>query len=113
MINKKEFYVAECDDCGEEYSGHPDCGFTVYATLLEAAEGTSEDDWEQHTDGKIYCSVCAPKHTDPGCINCGCTDEDCSQCVAATGEACHWVGPRKCSRCFDEDGKPKESEALN
>lgn len=44
------------------------------------------------------------------CIKCGCTDEDCSQCIEATGEACHWVGPGKCSRCFDEDGKLKESE---
>ncbi len=41
------------------------------------------------------------------CIKCGCTDENCSQCVAAQGEPCHWVAPDKCSRCFDEDGNER------
>jgi len=36
----------------------------------------------------------------PGlCRVCGCTDYDCSQCIAATGQACHWVEPDLCSRC--------------
>lgn len=39
----------------------------------------------------------------PGrCRVCGCTDDDCSQCVEATGEACFWVEPDLCSRCFIE-----------
>ncbi len=25
------------------------------------------------------------------CRTCGCTDLDCSQCIAATGEPCHWA----------------------
>ncbi len=41
------------------------------------------------------------------CTKCGCTDENCSQCVAAQGKPCHWVADGKCSRCFDEDGKEK------
>ncbi len=41
------------------------------------------------------------------CIKCGCTDEDCGQCVAAQGEPCHWVADGKCSRCFDDDGNAK------
>jgi len=39
------------------------------------------------------------------CRVCGCTDEDCSDCVEATGTPCHWIpelanddGPI-CSRC--------------
>lgn len=36
------------------------------------------------------------------CRECGCTDNDCSQCIAATGEPCHWVEPDLCSRCKDE-----------
>jgi hypothetical protein len=36
----------------------------------------------------------------PGvCRVCGCTDDDCSQCVAKTGEPCHWVESDLCSAC--------------
>ena len=34
------------------------------------------------------------------CHQCGCTQEDCSQCIEATGEPCTWVTPYLCSRCF-------------
>lgn len=33
------------------------------------------------------------------CRGCGCTDADCRQCVAKTGEPCHWVEPDLCSAC--------------
>jgi hypothetical protein len=33
------------------------------------------------------------------CRVCGCTDDDCSKCIEATGEPCHWVGEDLCSRC--------------
>ncbi len=33
------------------------------------------------------------------CRVCGCTDDDCRQCVAATGSPCHWVAEDLCSRC--------------
>ena len=33
------------------------------------------------------------------CRVCGCTDDDCSQCVEKTGMACHWVEPDLCSAC--------------
>lgn len=35
------------------------------------------------------------------CRECGCTDDDCSQCIEATGQACHWVETDLCSRCKD------------
>lgn len=33
------------------------------------------------------------------CRSCGCTNDDCRQCVEATGVPCHWVEPDLCSRC--------------
>jgi hypothetical protein len=36
------------------------------------------------------------------CGVCGCTDEDCSQCVEATGSPCYWVENDLCSRCAEE-----------
>lgn len=35
------------------------------------------------------------------CRICGCTEDDCSDCVEATGEACSWVDDARtlCSRC--------------
>jgi hypothetical protein len=33
------------------------------------------------------------------CRACGCTNNDCRQCVAKTGWPCHWVEPDLCSAC--------------
>jgi ParB family chromosome partitioning protein len=40
--------------------------------------------------------------SEPACRVCGCTEDDCSECVEATGEPCHWVEPDLCSRCAAE-----------
>lgn len=46
------------------------------------------------------------KGVTPGvCRVCGCTDDDCSQCIEATGEPCTWVEPDLCSRCAQQLGK--------
>jgi hypothetical protein len=37
------------------------------------------------------------------CDVCGCTDDDCSECIEATGVACHWVEESLCSRCAAPD----------
>ena len=39
------------------------------------------------------------------CKTCGCTDEDCRQCIEKTGEACHWVTEDLCSACVVETKK--------
>ena len=40
---------------------------------------------------------------EPGkCRVCGCTDNDCRQCVEAQGEPCYWVEEDLCSRCARE-----------
>lgn len=33
------------------------------------------------------------------CAVCGCTEEDCSQCVEKTGQPCWWLQPGLCSAC--------------
>ena len=36
------------------------------------------------------------------CRVCGCTDDDCSQCIEKTGEPCSWVEDDLCSACSGE-----------
>lgn len=36
------------------------------------------------------------------CRVCGCTEDDCSQCIQKTGYPCHWVEADLCSACVDE-----------
>lgn len=33
------------------------------------------------------------------CRICGCTDDDCTQCVEKTGKPCYWVQEDLCSAC--------------
>ncbi len=37
------------------------------------------------------------------CRVCGCTDEDCRQCIAKTGHPCHWVEVDLCSACVGQE----------
>lgn len=37
----------------------------------------------------------------PCCRVCGCTDDDCTQCVEKTGEPCTWTEPGLCSACAE------------
>lgn len=43
------------------------------------------------------------KETPGVCIFCGCTDEDCSQCIEKTGKPCSWLNQDEtvCSACWD------------
>jgi hypothetical protein len=36
------------------------------------------------------------------CRHCGCTDDDCSQCIQRTGGPCYWVSADECSACREE-----------
>lgn len=42
-----------------------------------------------------------PKSKIRACRVCGCTDDDCSQCIEKTGGPCHWVAKDLCSACGD------------
>lgn len=35
----------------------------------------------------------------PKCQSCGCTDEDCRQCIEKTGVPCFWIECNLCSAC--------------
>ncbi|ULQ45942.1 hypothetical protein JN531_012615 [Flagellatimonas centrodinii] len=52
----------------------------------------------QATDGATVCCVCMPRT----CRVCGCTNDDCRQCIQRTGEPCHWVNTAGdiCSACY-------------
>lgn len=39
------------------------------------------------------------------CRKCGCTQNDCTQCIERTGAPCRWVASDLCSAC--ETSKPK------
>jgi hypothetical protein len=36
------------------------------------------------------------------CRVCGCTDDDCHQCIEKTGKPCYWVEEDLCSACAEE-----------
>lgn len=36
------------------------------------------------------------------CRLCGCTDNDCRQCIKKTGQPCHWVEIDLCSACVEK-----------
>lgn len=36
------------------------------------------------------------------CRRCGCTENDCTECVARTGVPCHWVEKDLCSACEED-----------
>jgi hypothetical protein len=37
------------------------------------------------------------------CFFCGCTNDNCSACIEATGVPCSWVGPNQCSACVERE----------
>lgn len=45
------------------------------------------------------------------CRLCGCTAEDCSQCIKKTGEPCHWVEFDLCSACVEEKKPTNKAKA--
>ena len=51
---------------------------------------------------RALCKVC-DWSGERKCRVCGCTNDDCIQCIRATGAPCHWVEWNLCSRCAAED----------
>lgn len=49
----------------------------------------------RHREIQLICESVKCKH-------CGCTNDDCRQCIEAQGAPCHWVALNVCSRCADE-----------
>lgn len=68
---------------------------------------------EQHdglVPGFVSLSICIPAEPEGTCVICGCTDENCSQCIEKTGAACAWLDHEEmiCSACAFEDQEGKE-----
>jgi len=40
------------------------------------------------------------------CRECGCSDDDCRQCIERTGRPCHWVDADLCSACVAMELSP-------
>jgi hypothetical protein len=56
--------------------------------------------FEIHFKGTTYnCSVWPENYDSRFCRVCGCTDDDCHQCIKKTGQPCHWVEFDLCSAC--------------
>lgn len=49
----------------------------------------------------VLAGYAARNDLTPCCCGCGCTDDDCSQCIEDTGAPCKWVKPGLCSVCDD------------
>jgi hypothetical protein len=43
--------------------------------------------------------ICLGPADERACVVCGCTDDDCSDCIKRTGQPCHWIAQDLCSAC--------------
>jgi len=78
------------------------------ALYLEAAKEVVAEtlDPKPKKNGKKKDKNTAAPHTKDGirrCRVCGCTDDDCSQCIEKTGKPCYWVEEDLCSACTDNN----------
>jgi hypothetical protein len=62
--------------------------------------------WVQDANTALALGLWWEYRKDPRtCRHCGCTDNDCRQCIEKTGEPCSWVSADECSACVQEGGK--------
>lgn len=91
-------------------------GIDIGDALIESvtaevdAELASAPQPEKKRRGRRQKSQPAEPHPEedpdvPTCRVCGCTDDDCRQCVEAQGEPCYWVESDLCSRCAAEQAE--------
>ena len=60
------------------------------------------------TDAERARLLPSPRRNPAGiCAVCGCADDNCTECIKATGVPCHWVDASMtlCSRCEEEGGR--------
>jgi hypothetical protein len=81
----------------------PGCLTPAAHVITDALSGESTIWCAEHWDPELL----APIRT---CRICGCTDENCSGCIAKTGMPCHWVDVDLCSACVFPD-QPKRKQA--
>ncbi len=82
-------------------------GLASFAAQVKTTRPLGDWTWLQHRPGYALLRLFFDAYIDEtlgrlglrSCRVCGCTDNDCRGCVAATGHACHWVEPDLCSAC--------------
>lgn len=83
--------------------GYPgDMGRTAAAmALLEQDGGVADDEQIERLAAEIWRAVeaGADQVNLTACRECGCTDDDCSNCIERNGMPCHWVETDLCSAC--------------
>jgi hypothetical protein len=89
--------LEEIGHCGNDVTPIDDRSQSTLATATPCPVIARYTDGEPKPDDGRRCRVC------------GCTTEDCRQCIAATGIACHWVEDDLCSACVM--GAPVRGEA--
>ncbi|WP_445453111.1 ASCH domain-containing protein [Flavobacterium sp. 25HG05S-40] len=78
---------------------------------LQICEGCQEpeniDNMITNEEAQWFCTDCVTGYQQESenwkCRVCGCTNNDCGQCVEKTGHPCHWVEENLCSACEGED----------
>ncbi len=68
------------------------CGFTV--------PGGGPAAIASHAAEMLVDAISGPEPRT--CRVCGCTDDDCSDCIERVGQPCFWVEPDLCSACINE-----------
>lgn len=87
--------VLRCERCGQEFANKRSRG--QHRRHCPAAAAPASRVPSADVLGLIYRT----------CRVCGCTDEDCSGCVARTGEPCSWVEVDLCSACAAPQPEPE------
>jgi hypothetical protein len=80
-----------------QYDSAAAAGVERYGLRELVAEATGEG--ELPFDARAAIEDALARFADGVCRVCGCTDDDCSQCVEKTGAPCWWVEPDLCSAC--------------
>jgi hypothetical protein len=78
----------KCNHCG--LSKKLADGFLPIQEFLKLGEEFAEKHKECKEDDQLQ---------DRTCRVCGCTDDDCRQCINKTGEPCSWIENDLCSAC--------------
>lgn len=107
--NSRPFWVCLYEETPFMFYWHPDGKWVTYRQVSQGdvwqfshkkLTNDQADLYHQHHLNRGYYLPFEIKVQT--CRECGCTDNDCSQCVEATGQPCHWVEADLCSRCKDE-----------
>lgn len=73
--------------------------FTPAMSGDSVVAGTAAPAAVEPTAVPMVAAAPAPAAGERSCRYCGCTDADCSRCIALTGEPCSWVAVDVCSAC--------------